>query len=194
MNERSQHPANPLQAKVPEHLSAGGYATAMLALHTREEFVLDFIATFAVPSRLVARIVLSPSHVKRLATAIRENIEMYEKKFGQLPEPPKSEGVNSVPIQDFYSRLAIQDTQLGGCYANNAVIMHTREEFVLNFLARFQPTSVLTARVLASPSHIRRIVKVLEARLQMYEKTFGKLQDSPPSPEPPESGPRFSLS
>src|SRR5690349_15489232 len=112
MSDHPSQQSNPLQAKVPEHLAIGSYATAMLALHSREEFVLDFIAAFASPSRVVARVILSPGHVKRLAAAVKENIEKYEKTCGPLPEPAKSEAVKPMPVQDVYSHLAIQDTIL----------------------------------------------------------------------------------
>ena len=50
MNENP--PSNPEQpqrtaVKVPESLATGAYATSMVVTHGREEFVLDFLATFA---------------------------------------------------------------------------------------------------------------------------------------------------
>jgi len=197
LNQDSPHSFQPAQPKVPEHLAAGGYASAMITSHTREEFVLDFIAGFIQPSRVVARVILNPAHVKRLAAAIRSNLEMYERNVGALPESPKppAEPLRSAPAQDFYSQLTVPDQVLMGCYANSVVINHTREEFILNFIASFPPTPVLAARVLVSPAHMRRIVRVLEARLRMYENAFGALPGPSASPEPPpESGSRFSLS
>jgi len=53
-----------------------------------EEFVLDFI--FMQPhtnkGNIRCRAILSPKNVKRLARVLQENIDEYEKKFGNLSD------------------------------------------------------------------------------------------------------------
>ncbi|MCD6320976.1 DUF3467 domain-containing protein [Candidatus Bipolaricaulota bacterium] len=77
-------------------LRKGVYSNLVVVSHQKEEFVLDFL--FVDPraqgpkggqALLVARVILSPGHMKRLHQAIGENIEKYEKNFGKIIVPPK---------------------------------------------------------------------------------------------------------
>ncbi len=52
--------------------------------HTPEEFVLDFLSIFPPQGSLVSRVILSPSHTKRMSQALQENIAKYEKEFGVI--------------------------------------------------------------------------------------------------------------
>ena len=56
--------------------------------HTAEEFWIDFYAILPNPqiARLLARLIVSPQHAKRLGQAIAENIGKYEAKFGVIDE------------------------------------------------------------------------------------------------------------
>jgi hypothetical protein len=56
--------------------------------HTGEEFWMDFYAILPNPpiARLLARIILSPQHAKRLGNAIVDNVSKYEEKFGVIDE------------------------------------------------------------------------------------------------------------
>jgi len=195
MNEPPDGQPNAFKFKEPEAVAAGVYATAMVVSHTREEFFLDFIATYATPSRLASRVILSPAHTKRLLKTLRDNIDHYSKNFGPLPEPPPDlPKVGAVQAQGLYAQLVAPDPVLGGNYANNVLIRHTREEFILDFLVICHPSPVLTARVLVNPAHIQRIANVLKTQVQAYETSFGPLKELPPPPEPPERWQRFSLS
>ena len=51
---------------------------------------------------------------------------------------------------------------LGGVYANQMMIRHTREEFFIDFVNRFPPESVVTARVIVSPGHLKRMIGALQ--------------------------------
>jgi hypothetical protein len=184
MSDANPKPTGPSAPKVPEHVAAGVYATGMINTHTHEEFVLDFLASFAPPARVVARVIVHPAHAKRLAAALRENIARYEKQFGPILEAGKAETARTKPAGDFYSSCAIPDAVLAGQYATGALVAHTPEEFILDFIVGFPPTPVVTARVLVSPRHVRRIANALEARLRMYEESFGPLPEQPP-PAPP---------
>ena len=74
----------------------GVYSNFAVVSHQKEEFVIDFL--FLDPraqtpkggqALLVARVILSPGHMKRLHQAIGENIEKYEKNFEKIVLPPK---------------------------------------------------------------------------------------------------------
>ena len=47
--------------------------------------------------------------------------------------------------------MKIPEKVLGGVYANQMMIRHTREEFVLDFINRFPPQGVVAARVIDPP-------------------------------------------
>jgi len=49
-----------------------------------EEFVLDFLSVFPPGGQLVSRVMLSPSHMKRLTNAMHEQLKQYEEKFGTI--------------------------------------------------------------------------------------------------------------
>ena len=53
-----------------------------------------------------------------------------------------------------------------GVYANNTFIAHTREEFIMDFVLVAPPTGKVTARVIISPGHMKRMVKALQDNLK----------------------------
>jgi len=76
----------------PESLRGGVYANSMFATHTKEEFILDFIMITPPVGAVTARVITSPGHMKRMVSALTENLKKYEARFGKLteaPEPPK---------------------------------------------------------------------------------------------------------
>ena len=72
------------------------YSNLALITHRKEEFVIDFLfidpqaqAKESGQAMLSTRVVLSPVHMKRLFQAVGENIQRYEKNFGNIVIPPK---------------------------------------------------------------------------------------------------------
>jgi hypothetical protein len=63
----------------------------------------------------------------------------------------------------------------GGVYSNNMIVAHTREEFIMDFLVVAPPTGAVTARIIVSPGHIKRIVAALQENITRYEKQFGEI-------------------
>lgn len=61
------------------------YCNLMQIMHTQDEFVMDFFfGITAGNASLINRIAISPGHVKRIATALQENIRRYEEKYGEI--------------------------------------------------------------------------------------------------------------
>lgn len=58
----------------------------MQILHTKEEFVLDFLNIFPPTGTLNSRIILSPGHFKRMISAMNENLKKYEDQYGKIAE------------------------------------------------------------------------------------------------------------
>lgn len=84
-------------------------------------------------------------------------------------KPKKPRGMN-IQIQ------ADEDTAQG-IYANFAVINHTENEFVLDFIyvQPGQPKGKLRTRVIISPKHARRLLGAVQRNVEMYEKKFGAI-------------------
>ncbi len=64
----------------------GIYSNLALISHSPAEFVIDF--TRLVPgvpnARVYARIIMTPQHAKSLLAALQDNIEKYEKQYGEI--------------------------------------------------------------------------------------------------------------
>jgi hypothetical protein len=69
--------------------------------------------------------------------------------------------------------IKIGDEELKGRYSNLLRIAHTREEFILDFIHLVPPQGVVTARIVTSPGHLKRIVQALAANLARYEEAHG---------------------
>lgn len=70
------------------------------------------------------------------------------------------------------------DEKLKGEYSNMMQIMHTKEEFVMDFLNIFPPTGTLNSRIIVSPGHFKRMVKAMNENLKKYETSFGSVSES----------------
>ncbi len=62
-----------------------------------------------------------------------------------------------------------------GFYSNMARILHTQEEFVLDFLNIVPPTGIVGSRVFMSPGHIKRLAEALQDNIRKYEEQYGKI-------------------
>ena len=81
-----------IKITLPESLKGGAYANSMFVTHTKEEFILDFVVMTPPVGTVTARVITSPGHMKRMVSALMDNLKKYEAKFGKLteaPEPPK---------------------------------------------------------------------------------------------------------
>lgn len=79
-----------VQIKADEKEMLGQYSNLVMIHHNPEEFTLHYIYLFPnVPQgKLVATLIVSPAHAKRLWRALGENIARYETQFGPIREMP----------------------------------------------------------------------------------------------------------
>jgi hypothetical protein len=80
-------PQPQVQVQIPEQHFDILYSDQAFVSHTPVGFTIDF-AQFtpqASLSRVVARIGLSPLHLKLLLGALTENLQRYEAQFGEVP-------------------------------------------------------------------------------------------------------------
>ena len=71
-----------------------------------------------------------------------------------------------------------------GVYANQLLVVHNQEEFILDFILATPPAGVVNSRVLVSPAHAKRIVSVLQENIARYEELFGQIKTAKPAGMP----------
>ena len=86
-------------------------------------------------------------------------------------------------------KLPIQmpDDVLPGKYANQMMVAHTREEFVIDFINLFPPGGVVTARVIVSPGHLKRMIRAMRENLDRYEAVHGPVIEAEAPPDLPKN-------
>jgi len=98
-----------INIELGEKEAEGIYSNLAIITHSPAEFVIDFTRVLpGIPKAKVhARIIMTPQHTKMLLGAIKDNIDKFEKKFGEIKiagdpaaqilgfqTPPKGEKVN----------------------------------------------------------------------------------------------------
>ena len=58
------------------------------------------------------------------------------------------------------------------------IVSHTKEEFIMDFMVIAAPTGAVTARVIVSPGHMKRMIRALQDNLKKYEDAFGKIAEA----------------
>lgn len=72
----------PVQATGDQLL--GRYCNVAVITHTDREFVLDFFWRLDSVLILASRVITNPQHVKQIYRVLGQNIEKYEKKYGEI--------------------------------------------------------------------------------------------------------------
>lgn len=75
----------------PDSLKGGVYCNNMIVQHNKEEFIMDFMMVAPPQGAVTARVIMNPAHVKRMITALQDNMKKYESRFGPL-EPAEDKG------------------------------------------------------------------------------------------------------
>ncbi len=75
-------------------------------------------------------------------------------------------------------KIKFTDDVLRGVYTNFMQVIHTKDEFVLDFANVFPPQGIMTSRVIISPGHLKRIVKALGENMKRYEEKFGPIEEA----------------
>lgn len=95
--KQSQGQPRQIQIRIPDQVLAGpNYANSMRVMHTKDEFTIDFINIHPAESMGVVtnRVKTTPGHMKRIITAMEENLKRYESSFGKIEEA-------SAPSEEF---------------------------------------------------------------------------------------------
>jgi hypothetical protein len=85
-----QNAESQIKIVVSDQQALGTYANFASIVHNYAEFIIDFGRM--VPGRndvqVVSRIVMTPVHAKQLLRALTENVSIYERNFGEIPQGP----------------------------------------------------------------------------------------------------------
>ncbi|HEY1600720.1 MAG TPA: DUF3467 domain-containing protein, partial [Pirellulales bacterium] len=182
LNEQIQHV--PVSARVPPGVSRGVFSTGVIVFDGPNEFVLDFVLRLGAPHVVASRVVMPHQVLAQFLAALRENITLYEGRFGKpaaMPVPKNPEGQKTT-IADLYEQLKLPDEMLSGVYANAVMIGHTPSEFWFDFIANFYPRSCVSARVFLSAQQVPGLAETLNTSFQQHLR---KRTGPPESPEPP---------
>ena len=84
MSQEPKPPPHTIQIATGDEMSRGRYSNTMLVSHTPEEFIIDWLLNSPSGTHLVARVIVSPGHVKRIIGALEENLAKYEAMYGAV--------------------------------------------------------------------------------------------------------------
>jgi len=86
MDNKNQGKPNQINIELGEKEAEGIYSNLAIITHSPAEFIIDF--TRVVPgvpkAKVHARIITTPQHAKMLMKALKENIDKYEARFGEV--------------------------------------------------------------------------------------------------------------
>jgi hypothetical protein len=81
-----------------------------------------------------------------------------------------------MPEEQKELKIYFPNEMKGGQYANNMIVAHTKEEFILDFLMVAPPEGAVNARIIVSPGHMKRISEAIQDNIAKYEKHFGQIK------------------
>ena len=89
MAEEHEETKNQLNIELPEEIAEGNYSNLAIVSHSQSEFVFDFVRIMPnVPkAKVKSRVIMTPSHAKRLMRALMDNMNKFEQQFGKIGEP-----------------------------------------------------------------------------------------------------------
>lgn len=88
MSEEKKRP-NQINIELTEEVAEGVYSNLAIISHSHSEFVVDFVRMVPnVPkAKVKSRVILTPTHAKRMLRALADNVKKYEAQFGTITEP-----------------------------------------------------------------------------------------------------------
>ncbi len=185
INQQIQH--NPVAARLPGNVGRGVFSTGAIVFESPTEAVIDFVLRLSQPHLVAARIIMPHVVFGQFIAALKENIRMFQDRFGPppaMPTPPaqvtQAAQQNQHTITDIYDQLKLPDEMLSGVYANAVMIGHSPAEFWFDFIANFYPRSAVSARVFMSAHHVPGLLDTLTTSHQAHQKKLGG-GGSPPS-------------
>ena len=86
MNQNTDPKSQQINIELGEKEAEGIYSNLAIITHSPAEFIIDF--TRVVPgvpkARVLSRIITTPQHAKMLLRALKDNIDKFESRFGEI--------------------------------------------------------------------------------------------------------------
>lgn len=101
MNQNDNQGQQQINIELGEKEAEGIYSNLAIITHSPAEFIIDF--TRIVPgvpkAKVLSRIITTPQHAKMLMKALKENIEKFESRFGEIRiDAPANQHFGFVPL------------------------------------------------------------------------------------------------
>ena len=74
-------------------------------------------------------------------------------------------------------QIKIHENDAKGNYSNMMQILHTKEEFFLDFFLNAPPQAMLATRVIMNPGHAKRMAAALAENIKKYEEKYGPIRE-----------------
>ncbi|HMU42293.1 MAG TPA: DUF3467 domain-containing protein [Ignavibacteriaceae bacterium] len=102
MSNTNQPPNQQINIELGEKEAEGIYSNLAIITHSPAEFVIDF--TRIVPgvpkAKVHARIITTPQHAKMFMKALKDNIDKFEARFGEIRiDTPQNQHFGFVPLK-----------------------------------------------------------------------------------------------
>lgn len=93
-NNDDPNKKNQININLSEEVAQGIYSNLAVINHSSSEFILDYIRVMpGVPQAEVkTRVIMTPEHAKRFLNALQDNIEKYEKAYGEIEVKKQGKG------------------------------------------------------------------------------------------------------
>jgi hypothetical protein len=86
--DQNKPQAGQIDIELSEEIAEGTYANLAIITHSNSEFIVDFVKILpGIPKgKVKSRIILTPTHTKRLLEALKENVKKFEENFGKIDQ------------------------------------------------------------------------------------------------------------
>ena len=80
-----------IKIELDDQIGQGEYVNFAIVTHSPAEFVMDYIRVLPGmrKSKVKSRIIISPVHAKTFSKALQDNIDKFEKKYGEVKTPSR---------------------------------------------------------------------------------------------------------
>lgn len=86
MEKKTENKSQQINIELGEKEAEGIYSNLAIITHSPAEFIIDFtrVVPGAPKAKVHARIITTPQHAKMLLNALQDNINKFEKRFGEI--------------------------------------------------------------------------------------------------------------
>ncbi len=76
-----------ISIEVPQEVQGGVYSNFCVISHSESEFLMDFSQMMPGSENKAvvrSRVIMTPENIKRVLAALKQNIDLYERNFGEI--------------------------------------------------------------------------------------------------------------